>query len=210
MPTGQQPRFVVVEGPDGAGTTTQAAALAEALRARGLDVLATAEPSDGPVGRLARAHVRGEIALGPLGAAHVFTADRADHLEREIRPALQAGRWVVCDRYLLSTLAYQGAEGVDRELVLAASDGFDIPDLTVFLQVGGPQLAARLAGRATLERYEDPAFAAALAGSYQASIALLRAHGHRIEVLDGGRGAEEVTGAIVALVDASSGASVPW
>jgi dTMP kinase len=209
MVQGQQPLFLVLEGPDGSGTTTQTAALGGALRRRGLDVLTTAEPSDGPIGRLARAHVRREIALGPLAAAHVFTADRADHLEREIRPALAQGRVVICDRYLLSTLAYQGAEGIDRTWVLAASEGFDVPDLTVFLQVSEPLRAGRLERRGTKERYEDRDFAEALQASYEDSIALLAALGHRVEVVDGGLAADEVTGAILGLVDASPAGSVP-
>ena len=174
------PRFVVLEGLDGAGTTTQAGLLADALRDRGLAVCSTAEPTDGPLGRVLRAHVRSEISLGPLTAALTFTADRADHLERTIRPALDRGEWVVSDRYLLSTVAYQGAEGVDPERILQASSDFAIPDLTVYLDVPSAELAARLEQRRRTDRYERPNFAERLRGAYERSIALLRSRVHRI------------------------------
>lgn len=197
-----QTRFVVVEGLDGAGTTTQAGLLAEALSARDLDVCLTAEPTDGPLGRVLRAHVRGEITLDPATAALTFTADRSDHLARTIRPALARGEWVVCDRYLLSTLAYQGADGVDRTWILESSRGFDRPDLTVFLDVPQADLAARLAARGSSERYEAPELAACLRNSYEESIDLLRAAGHPIEIVDGSRASSDVLADVLRRLDA--------
>jgi dTMP kinase len=180
-----QPRFVVLEGLDASGTTTQANLLAAALQARDLPVCLTAEPTDGPVGRLLRSHVRRELTLDAHTAALVFTADRADHLDRVIRPALHRGEWVVCDRYLLSTLAYQGADGVDPESVLAASRGFLVPDLTVFLDVPARVLTERLAERHQTDRYEDPELSGQLRAAYELGIELLRSNGHRVEILDG-------------------------
>jgi len=202
MPPGGQPRFLVVEGLDGAGTTTQSGLVADALRARGVAVCLTAEPSDGPLGRVARAYVRGQIALGPAATALAFVADRADHLERVIRPALAAGQWVVCDRYVLSTLAYQGAEGVDRLWVLQASGALDCPDLTVFLDVPARQRGERMASRPTADIYEAGALQDALATSYGASIDLLAARGHRIVIVDGTGDPQAVCGAILAELDA--------
>jgi dTMP kinase len=196
-------RFVVLEGLDGAGTTTQAGLLATALRARDLRVCETAEPSDGPLGEVLRAHVRGEITLDPVTAALTFTADRSDHLARVVRPALGRGEWVVCDRYLLSTLAYQGAEGVDRSLVLSASAGFEIPDLTVYLDVPQDVLERRLASRATAERYEAPALAERLRASYVESIELLTANGHAIEVLNGTEDPQMVLESVLTRLDAT-------
>jgi len=176
---------VVIEGLDGAGTTTQSELVAGVLRGRGLDVCLTAEPSDGPLGRVARAHVRGDITLGPQATALAFVADRADHLDRVIRPALAAGSWVVCDRYVLSTLAYQGAEGVDRLWVLGASGDLDRPDLTVFLDVPEAARSERMAGRPSVQRYEHEGLQQALSRSYEASRKLLEARGHRLAVVDG-------------------------
>ena len=201
-PRHQTGRFLVLEGLDGAGTTTQAGLLADALRARDLRVCQTAEPSDGPLGRVLRAHLTGELTLDPLTTALTFTADRAEHLARVVRPALGRGEWVVCDRYLLSTLAYQGAEGVDRELVLRSSSGFEIPELTVFLDVPIADLATRLAERPNIERYEAPALAESIAASYRTSIDLLRTAGHRIEVVDGSAAPHEVLSEVLARLDA--------
>jgi len=202
MASDHQPRFIVIEGLDGSGTTTQAGLIAEALKARDLPVLVTAEPSDGPVGALLRAHLRGEITLGPQAAALTFTADRADHLERVIRPALRDGYQVICDRYLLSTLAYQGTEGVSRQAILDASEGFDVPDVTVYLDPPEVDRATRLDARERRERYETPELADSLRASYEASIALLRAHGHRIEVVTEPGRPSDVLGAVLLAIDA--------
>lgn len=196
-----KPGFVVIEGPDGAGTTTQTRLLAKALAAPDLRVHVTAEPSQGPIGQVLRSHVKGELTLDPVTAALAFTADRADHLAREIRPALERGEWVVCDRYLLSTLAYQGAEGIDRSWVLAASAGFDVPDLTVYLKVAVDELARRLGGREATERYEGRDFAERVIASYDESIELLRRADHRIEVADGSADPATVQAAIKAWLD---------
>ena len=195
---------MVVEGLDGAGTTTVAGALAEALQARGLRVRLTAEPTDGAFGALLRRHLRGEITLDPTTTALVFSADRADHLAGTIRPALGRGRWVVSDRYLLSTLAYQGAEGVDRTAIMAACAHFDVPDLTVVLEVPDAVRQQRMASRARTERYEDPDLAERLRAGYEESIELLRSHGHRIEAVDASPPVADVVVEVCARLDAAS------
>ncbi len=201
MPTDKQSLFLVVEGLDGAGTTTIANRLAEALRARDLQVCLTAEPTDGPLGALLRAHVKGNLNLEEQIAALVFTGDRADHLGQVIRPALRRGEWVVCDRYLLSTLAYQGAAGVPRDAILAASSGFDVPDVTFVLDVPEEVRAQRLASRTQSERYERADLAEGLRLSYEESIALLRSAGHRIEVIDSSQAIDKVLEDVLARLD---------
>ena len=202
MPPRRQPRFLVLEGLDGVGTTTQAELLQTALRARDQRVHRTAEPSEGPVGKVARAHVNAELTLDPLTAALTFTADRADHLEREIRPALRDGGWVVCDRYLLSTLAYQGAEGVDRAWILDMSEAFDVPGLTVFLDVGDAVRRERLRARRRSDRYETAELDVPLRASYRESIELLRRRGHRVEVLHADQPPDAVLARILGFLDA--------
>jgi dTMP kinase len=202
MPAARQPYFIVLEGLDGVGTTTIAELLSQALQARGLRVHLTAEPTDGAFGCLLRQHIRHEVTLDPHGASLAFTADRADHLGTVIRPALERGHWVVCDRYLLSTLAYQGAEGVDRDAILAASDGFDVPDVTFFLHAPDDVRAQRMSGRGRVDRYEDPALAERLRASYEESIGLLRARGHRIDEVDAARTAADVVADVLARLDA--------
>jgi dTMP kinase len=117
--------LIVLEGLDGAGTTTQSDRLAKALRARGLSVLTTREPTDGPIGTMTRLVMRGRVVLpkshhNPGGGtlswdtmALMFAADRLDHVHAELLPALATGAYVVCDRYVGSSLAYQS---VSREL----------------------------------------------------------------------------------------------
>src|SRR5688572_8576363 len=98
-------RFIVVEGPDGVGTTTQAAAVANALEQRGRRTHVTAEPSKGAIGQLVRARLKHEGDKETL--ALLFAADRLDHWHGEVRPQLDAGVDVVSDRYVLSSLVYQ-------------------------------------------------------------------------------------------------------
>lgn len=132
--------FVVMEGTDGSGTTTQGNLLATALRAAGIEVLRTREPSDGPIGVLIRQGLRGEWRHRP-GAEQVallFAADRVDHCQVEIDPALQTGTAVICDRYLGSSLAFQvvdGAGGIDAAWLLAANRFARVPHLTIWLDV---------------------------------------------------------------------------
>ena len=186
---------------DGTGTTTLSQLVADGLRARDLRVCLTAEPTDGPLGKTLREHLKGDRTLDPHTTALVFSADRADHLARTIRPALARGEWVVCDRYLLSTLAYQGAEGVPREAVLAASRSFAVPDLTVVLEVPDEVRAERMSGRGERERYEDPSFDEALRASYKEAIALLREAGHRIDLLDASVPAETLAEDVLRRLD---------
>src|SRR5690242_1367991 len=117
--------FIVLEGIDGSGTTTQAARLAQTLQARGARVHATREPSTGPVGRLLRQALTGTLVaderpvqLDFCTLALLFAADRMDHVRREIEPALARGEVVISDRYDLSSLIYQSETSPDAEQYL--------------------------------------------------------------------------------------------
>jgi dTMP kinase len=204
MPIPGQACFLVLEGLDGAGTTTVAGLLKERLQASDLRVRLTAEPTDGAFGRLLRRHLAKEVDLAPSTAALVFTADRADHLSSVIRPALARGRVVISDRYLLSTLAYQGAGGVSMEAVLAASERFDIPDVTFVLEVPEEVRRARMSERPGLERYEEPEFDAELRASYAKAAELLRSRGHRIESIDASKSPSDIVSELIARLDAGS------
>lgn len=126
---------MAIEGIDGAGTSSQAARLTQRLNVLGHRTHLTAEPSDGPVGRLIR-QLLGQVDSPPdPGAmALLFAADRLDHLQREIRPALAAGTHVVSDRYLLSSLAYQSLEN-PLEWVETINKRAPAPDLTLLIAV---------------------------------------------------------------------------
>jgi dTMP kinase len=127
--------FIVLEGADGAGKTTQAKALCSALRREGYKIHPTAEPSRSTVGKL----IRRKILLGkkarPEVEALLFAADRFLHLESEIIPALAADRIVVCDRYLDASYAYQGAQGVDSRWLREINHFAIKPDLALYLDV---------------------------------------------------------------------------
>jgi dTMP kinase len=151
-------RFIAFEGPDGAGKTTQARSLAEALRADGHDVVLTREPGGTELAEAIRAlvlshAVNGQPPMSAAAEALLFTAARADHVDRLIRPALAAGQVVICDRFTGSTMAYQGGgRGLDVEALAAAQSlatGGLVPDLTVLLDLPvGDGLARRFAAGA--------------------------------------------------------------
>jgi dTMP kinase len=146
-------RFIALEGGEGVGKSTQLRLLAEALRARGHSVVTTREPGGTPGAEAIRAMLldpAGE-GWGPRAEALLFAAARADHVERLIRPALARGEWVLTDRYLDSSRAYQGGgSGLDDADLLAlhqvGSNGL-LPDRTVVLELDPAAAAARLAAR---------------------------------------------------------------
>ncbi len=142
-------RFITLEGGEGVGKSTQLRALADALRARGLEVVTTREPGGSPGAEAVRALLlQGDVERwGARAEALLFAAARSDHLERTIRPALDRGAWVVCDRFLDSSIAYQGiVGGVGEEEVRTlhriGSGGF-LPDRTLLLTLPGEESAAR-------------------------------------------------------------------
>jgi len=197
-------RFIVLEGLDGAGTTTQVERLAAALRAEGHAVLTTREPSDGPVGTLIRQALTGRLVLpggaGPLAPetlALLFAADRTDHLKARVLPALEEGKVVLCDRYVLSSLAYQGAS-----LPMAwveQVNGYAVPtDLTLFVGVAPEVAARRRAARGgAAELFEADEAQRRIARQYVAAIRR-RAKKERIVHIDGEQGIEAVTAASLA------------
>ena len=162
-------KFIVMEGTDGSGSTTQGDLLAGHLRQQGLAVVRTAQPSPLEAGQLIRRILRGEITgqEGPIDAAAVallFAADRIDHAQRCVLPALAKGEWVVCDRHLASSLAFQvsdtagQATPVDTAWVLAINRGALIPDLTLWLDVPVEVALERIVARGKpLERFETAA-----------------------------------------------------
>lgn len=141
--------LLVLEGLDGSGKTTQRARLAALLRERGRDVLETAEPYDGGTwGPRIRAMARSGEALPPEEELRWFQEQRREHVRERIAPALAAGRTVLCDRYFLSTAAYQGARGLDAEAILAESEReFPVPDLVLLLEMQAGAALARVAAR---------------------------------------------------------------
>ncbi len=151
--------FVVLEGIDGSGKSTQARRIADWLAARAERVVLTREPTDGEWGRRYRRWARGELHALPDEVLDYFVRDRHEHVREKIAPALAEGAVVVCDRYVASTRAYQAAHGVDRERLAARLDAerFPEPDLVLWLRLQVASELDRLGSNAT-ERFEDPGF----------------------------------------------------
>ncbi|MCJ2186373.1 dTMP kinase [Novosphingobium beihaiensis] len=152
-------RFIALEGGEGAGKSTQARLLADALRARGIDAVVTREPGGTPGAEAIRklllegAPGDGGAGWNPRAEALLFAAARSDHVEQLIRPAMARGAWVVCDRFLDSSRAYQGGGGglSDADILTLhaiGSRGF-LPDLTLLIEVAPAIAAERLALRDT-------------------------------------------------------------
>ena len=145
-------RFIAFEGGEGTGKSTQARLLAAALEARGIHCTVTREPGGTPGAEAVRALLLGSDVPWSIAAeALLFAAARSDHVTRLIRPALAAGQWVICDRFIDSSRAYQGEAGrLGNEAVLALhaiGSGGLMPDLAVLLRVSPQASAARLALR---------------------------------------------------------------
>jgi dTMP kinase len=181
--TNEQGKFIVIEGIDGAGTTTQSKRLVDAVQnSIGVDsVIWTCEPSKGPVGQFIRAFLKHDIqdeegeewSPPAMAMAHLFTADRQDHLVSEIEPALMAGRHVICDRYYYSTLGYQaltmydGRAGAFTRLA-PLLENCAVPDLVVVLDVGPAEAARRRSNRkGRREQFEVDELQVNLAGFYR-------------------------------------------
>lgn len=129
-------RLVAFEGLDGSGKSTQLARAATALRARGADVEQTREPTDGPFGREIRTLAAAGRRAPPEEELRLFLEDRREHVRKVIEPALARGAVVLTDRYFLSTVAYQGARGLDPGRLLASSEAeFPVPDLALLFVV---------------------------------------------------------------------------
>lgn len=146
-------KFIALEGGEGVGKSTQGRMLAEALRARGVEVVTTREPGGTAGAEAIRAMLlstEGE-GWGPRAEALLFAAARADHVEKLIRPGVARGAWVVCDRYVDSSRAYQGGGGglSDDDVMTLHRIGSEalLPDVTVLLTVAPEVSAARLALR---------------------------------------------------------------
>lgn len=132
--------FIVIEGIDGAGLSTQAKLLKEFLVSKGKRVLLTKEPTDTAIGGFVKSILRGEFKVNSLTLQLLFTADRAHHLESEIEPALEKNIIVVCDRYFFSTFAFGGLD-VDVNFLKKINEKFRLPDITIIIDVP-PEVAA--------------------------------------------------------------------
>ncbi|KLU61183.1 thymidylate kinase [Peptococcaceae bacterium CEB3] len=190
--------FIVLEGIDGSGLTTQAALTArwlEELNRRA--VLVTKEPSDGPVGSLIRQALSKRLRdLGGAELALLFAADRLDHLAQQIRPALARGGDVVCDRYLWSSLAYQGLE-LTQEWLESVNAKAMAPDLTLFIRVDPEISLSRIEkSRLRTELFEQETTLQQVLRKFDGLVQRALARGENVAVIDGNQPVDRVAAAI--------------
>ena len=179
-------RFVVLEGLDGAGTTTQSGLLTEELRRCGERCHATREPTGGPIGRLLRFALRGELQMAPCTLALLFAADRNEHLHAPegIVATLRAGGYVVCDRYVFSSLVYQSL-GCSAAYVAALNVRFPLPRHLVFVDTPPEQCQQRVAARQRRELFEELPLQQRLRRRYLVVLRQFAAHGVTVGRIDG-------------------------
>ncbi len=195
--------FITFEGGEGAGKSTQARLLAEAMTAKGRTVLCTREPGGAPGAEVLRGLLLSrDHDWSPPAEVYLHFAARAEHVARTIQPALARGAVVISDRFADSTMAYQGyGLGADRSLIAALSRLLPIrPDLTVMLEVSPAIAAVRVAGRRqALDRYEamGPAFHARVAEGFAAVAA---AEPDRCAVVSADGGVDDVHRTVLAVV----------
>ena len=160
--------FIVLEGIDGSGKTTQIARVVTLLRERGLAVIETHEPTDGIWGRRYRSWARGELSATPEDVLRFFVEDRREHAAQLILPELERGSVVISDRYYYSTLAYQAAQGIDRATLTEQLriDELPQPDLALWLRLP-VALALERAGSTAVEPFEKAAFLERVDAEYE-------------------------------------------
>lgn len=192
-------KFIVFEGIDGAGKSTQIAKLAQSLSARGREVLITAEPTDGVTGKMLRAALSGKEQRTPYEMAALFVLDRIYH-NKEIAAALAAGKDVICDRYYYSSLAYQGSI-CDFEWVRHMNyECAEIrhPDLCVFLDLSPKVALSRIAARGEAkEIYEKEETLTLFRNTF---FKVFSALGDKVAIVDASGTADEVAAGVLGAV----------
>jgi len=188
-------KFIVMEGIDGSGLTTQAELLKQALQKKGLETYLTKEPTDGPAGAIIRLALAGRLVYRPAESAReslpdltlalLFAADRLDHLFNYVLPKLALGITVISDRYYLSSYAYQ-ANGGDFEWLRQVNAKCRKPDLTIFLDVPVEICKKRMEReRWHVEVFEEVPQLERVKQHYLAAIQRLQTEGERVEIVDG-------------------------
>jgi dTMP kinase len=143
--------FIVLEGPSGSGKSTLNKCLSEAFSNAGFEVESTKEPT-------ANFNSNDENTKQGVELADLYLADRHEHVTDCILPSLSAGKTVICDRYIPSTMVYQQIEGIDYKTILGQNLNFPVPTVTVFLEVGIEELTKRVNERQTKTRFEADTF----------------------------------------------------
>ena len=183
---GPEGKFIAFEGIDGAGLTTHSERLQRWLnRVGGKQAYLTKEPTNGPIGAQIRLKLAGRLDMDEATMALLFAADRMDHLHVDIIPKLAAGVHVICDRYYLSSLAYQSLT-LDLDWIMAINAKARHPDLTIYLDVPASISIERIAReRHVVEFFESESVLDQVRHNYHRIIDLLRARGENIITIQG-------------------------
>ena len=191
-------KLVSIEGIDGCGKSTHTRLLARWLRARGYKVVVTDEPTNGPIGRIIKRILRGELKVPVAAEALLFAADRLHHLDKLILPAMRAGKIVITERYTYSSLAYQSARGLNLQWIAKINEKALKPDLAVLIDVPADVGLRRIKGVRELDTFErDLKLQRKVRANY---LRVSRKGGAKI--LNGDRPAKEVQAKLRKLVEA--------
>ena len=198
--------FVAFEGLDGSGNTTQSKLLVELLKSKGREVVLTKEPTTGEIGSRIREVLQKRSAASPMELQQMFVADREQHLASVIEPALAAGKDVVTDRYMFSTMAFGGIH-VGMDILREMNSKFRVPDLTFVIDVPAEVSMERVRrrmeenGAKRLELFEDPGKLKLVRENYLKVAKLYPG----VHVIDGDRPIEEVAADVRAAVSRAIG-----
>ncbi|MFH1420961.1 MAG: dTMP kinase [Candidatus Aenigmatarchaeota archaeon] len=191
-------KFIVMEGLDGSGLSTQSRMLHEYLVSKKQDIILTKEQTDGIIGGLIKSSLRNEWNTDALALQMLFAADRSHHLTVEIEPALKEGKIVICDRYIFSTLAFGGLKA-DVEFLKTINSRFRKPDLTFIIDTEPETCLERIkASRFGQELFEDLEKSTQVRENYLA----LKDYFSNVHVIDGNRTKEKVFEDVKKIVDA--------
>lgn len=189
-------KLIVLEGLDGAGLNTQATLLEMYLKERGYRTLLTSEPTKSIMGGIIRSSLNGELKLSEKALQLLFSADRADHLETTIQPAINANKIVICDRYIFSTLAYGYASRLNYKWLRQVNLSFRLPDLGVFIDVKPTVSLSRTSSTAGFEMFNKEKQLADVRKAF-----LMIASNFHIKVVDGNSDIETVRGRVTKVVE---------
>jgi dTMP kinase len=210
MPDDILPGFIVLEGIDGAGTSTQIGILGRALELASRPHWTTYEPTDRPEGLIIRSILRGELRRDGGTLARLFAADRNEHVYGALGIAERIGRGetVVCDRYVLSSLAYQGA-ACGLELPLELNRRFPLPELLLYFDVAPDISLGRIADRPSRDIFEEAPFQSRVRAMYEKALELYADGPMRIVRVDASRPLAEVAETVLREVGRTLGMELP-
>ncbi len=186
--------FIVLEGLDGCGTTTQTAFLVEKLEKAGIPAVKTNEPTDGSIGRFIRSVLQKKESVDPFTLALLFSADRNEHVNGKngIIELAEAGKMVICDRYLFSSLAYQSLF-IDFDTVAGLNRYYPLPEYLFYIDLSPEECQKRMAARGEeAELFERLELQRKIEANYKKSLALLSDTAMKTIIIDGRSSKEEI------------------